>query len=110
MSKLKKMEISKHLEQIKKYEITDRAEAIALGLTDKWTTFSMAEYGDEGYARFGKTIDVWIEYTFDISKDSQSENIERTTRWLELPPEQAEAWRDQRQKFWDKVKGHANKN
>ena len=107
MAKLKKKladsGLSKLERRMRPVEVSDRQEAIALGLADSWTAFAMAEYGAEGYARLGKSVDVWLEFVFDVSKDPQSERREYT-RWLELPREQAESWRNQRQEFWDKAR------
>jgi hypothetical protein len=101
--KLKGLRLTKHAHQMKPVEIADRQEAIDLGLADTWSAYAMAEYGTKGYARFGKSVDVWMEFVFDVSKDTLSGRSEEI-RWLELPRDLAESWRNQRQAFWDKAR------
>lgn len=91
-----------HLDKMIPVEIEDESKAWELGLTDRWIAYAMAEYSEEGYARYGKSIDVWVEFSFDCSDQPQAERKEYT-RWLELPTEQAELWRDRRQSFFNKV-------
>jgi hypothetical protein len=101
--KLETLGQGKLIARMKSVELPDRQAALDLGLADRWTAYAMAEYGPIGYARYGKSVDVWLEFVFDVSKDPQSERKEYT-RWLELPREQAENWRDLRQEFWDKTR------
>jgi hypothetical protein len=82
--------------------IEDEIEAFRLGLTDPWASYAMAEYSEKGYAKFGKSVDVWMEFVFDVSKDPQFA-VSRQPVWLELPLEEAEKWREQRRGFWEKA-------
>ena len=91
---------AKLLNRMRPIEISGK-DALNLGLADSWNAFAMAEYGPTGYARYGKSVDVWIEFAFDVTRDPQSEKKEYR-RWLELPREQAESWRERRQPFLNK--------
>jgi transposase-like protein len=69
-----------------------------LGLVDPWISYVMAEYSSEGREAFQKSVDVWMEFIFDVSKDAQVERKQLV--WLELPGEEAEKWREKRSEFW----------
>ena len=58
----------------------------------------MAEYSSEGREAFQKSVDVWMGFIFDVSKDAQVERKQLV--WLELPGEEAEKWRENRSEFW----------
>ena len=94
-----KLKLNREFVNLRPVEVNQK-QALTLGLTDDSPSFAMAEYTPEGYAQYGKSFDVWMEFDFDVSVDPQSKrNI--VTRWLELPREQAERWKEQRQSFWD---------
>ncbi len=69
-------------------------DALRIGLSDPWISFAWAEYSEEGRIEFHRSCDVWMEFIFDISKNPQEERKEPV--WLELPPDEAEVWREKR--------------
>jgi hypothetical protein len=85
--------------------ITSRIDGVAipenraneLGLVDPWISFAMAEYSAEGREKYQRAVDVWMEFVFDVSKDSQTEQKQMV--WLELPADEAESWREKRLPF-----------
>jgi len=89
------------------HPVQDEMEACKLGLNDPWSSFAMAEYSEKGYAKFGKSVDVWMEFVFDTSQNPQLEQS-RQLVWLELPLEEAEKWREHRNGFFSKARKKAS--
>jgi hypothetical protein len=65
-----------------------------VGLSDPWISFAMAEYSPEGYRKFQRSVDVWMEFIFDTGKDPQKPEPQPV--WLELPQNEALLWRERR--------------
>jgi DNA-binding transcriptional regulator YiaG len=80
--------------------IAEEQEAFALGLVDPWISYALAEYSPEGKMQFQRSFDVWMEFIFDVSKDSQFE--QKQLVWLELPADEAEKWRAARIELLEK--------
>ncbi len=69
------------------------AEADKLGLVDPWVSFAMAEYNDNGYMKYQRSIDVWIENNLFEGEE------EKKLVWLELPAADAVKWKQRRSRI-----------
>src|SRR3989344_2436421 len=95
-------ESSSFADRIHGIRINTSIEANELGLVDPWISFAMAEYSLDGRTAYQNSVDVWMEFVFDISNDPQVERKQLV--WLELPKEEAERWKEKRSKFWKRAR------
>ena len=87
----KAADLRKHVEGL---AIPDETTAFRLGLCDDWMAFVLAQYNAEGRRKFGRPIDVWIEFARAASKGPGRRSQEGL--WIELDPDEARSWQQRR--------------
>jgi transcriptional regulator with XRE-family HTH domain len=82
-------------ERAKLLTVRTRDQANSLGLLDSWMSFVLARYSPEGVRQLGKLLDVWVEFSMDVS----AANDAREWFWVELSKHDAVAWWDKRREI-----------
>lgn len=96
-----------YLQHSRWVEVPDSQAANSLGLVDDWMSFVCARYSDSGIRKWGKVLDVWIEFALDT--DRSSDGVRKEWFWVELSKNEAESWWGRRWKTLQKLAGEQDR-